>query len=94
MRAPAVLGWLTRPAADYGSLMIVRVASFPRSGNAFLRIVLHRRYGVRTSTVYDVDGVAERLGKGLVGSTDRPGSLSAMWAADQPHFVNPPAASG
>ncbi|GAA2552528.1 sulfotransferase domain-containing protein [Winogradskya consettensis] len=63
------------------------VASFPRSGNTFLRIVLHRLYGVRTSTVYDVDGVAERLGKDLIGFTDRPGSLPEMRAADEPHFV-------
>ncbi len=63
------------------------VASFPRSGNTFLRIVLHRLYGVRTSTVYDVDGVAERLGKDLIGFTDRPGSLSEMRADDQPHFI-------
>ena len=61
--------------------MIVWVASFPRSGNTFLRIVLHRLYGVRTSTVYDVDGVAARLGKDLVGFTDRPGSLADMRAA-------------
>ncbi|MGX6607932.1 sulfotransferase domain-containing protein [Micromonosporaceae bacterium Da 78-11] len=67
--------------------MIVWVASFPRSGNTFLRIVLHRLYGVRTSTVYDIDGVAERLGKELIGFTDRPGSLAEMRAADEPHFV-------
>ncbi|WP_127505940.1 sulfotransferase domain-containing protein [Actinoplanes solisilvae] len=67
--------------------MIVWVASFPRSGNTFLRIVLRRLYGIRTSTVYDVDGVAERLGKDLVGFTDRPGSLSDMRASNQAHFV-------
>jgi hypothetical protein len=33
---------------------IVWVASYPRSGNAFLRIVLDRPYGPRTSGVYDV----------------------------------------
>ncbi|GLY96154.1 hypothetical protein Acsp02_34090 [Actinoplanes sp. NBRC 103695] len=76
-----------RSAAGYGSVMIVWVASFPRSGNTFLRIVLHRLYGVRTSTVYDVDGVAERLGKDLIGFTDRPGSLSEMRATDELHFV-------
>jgi hypothetical protein len=74
-------------AAGYGSEMIVWVASFPRSGNTFLRIVLYRLYGVRTSTVYDVDGVAERLGRDLIGFTDRPGSLSEMRAVDEPHFI-------
>jgi hypothetical protein len=67
-----------RFGAGYGAEMIVWLASFPRSGNTFLRIVLHRLYGVRTSTVYDVDGVAERLGKDLIGFTDRSGSLSDM----------------
>src|ERR1700754_5135896 len=71
------VGWLAmRFAAGYGAEMIVWLASFPRSGNTFLRIVLHRLYGVRTSTVYDVDGVAERLGKDLIGFTDRLESLS------------------
>jgi hypothetical protein len=68
-------------------VVIVWVASFPRSGNTFLRIVLHRLYGVETSTVYDVDGVAERLGKGLIGFAERPGSLAEMRADDQSHFV-------
>lgn len=67
--------------------MIVWLASFPRSGNTFLRIVLHRLYGIRTSTVYDVDGVAERLGTELIGFTERPGSLEDLRAADEPHFV-------
>ena len=42
--------------------MIVWLASFPRSGNTFLRIVLHRHFGVRASVAYDFDGVAERVG--------------------------------
>lgn len=52
--------------------MIVWLSSFPRSGNTFLRIVLHRMYGLRTSVVYDYDGVAERIGRLLVGYEDRP----------------------
>jgi hypothetical protein len=67
--------------------VIVWVASFPRSGNTFLRIVLHRLYGVRTSTVYDVDGVAERLGGDFVGFAARAGGLAAMRASEQPYFV-------
>src|SRR3954452_20188736 len=78
---------MLQPAADYSAEALVWVASFPRSGNTFLRIVLHRLYGVRTSTVYDVDGVAERLGKDLIGYTDPPGSLSEMRADGRPHFV-------
>ncbi|MCO8269790.1 sulfotransferase domain-containing protein [Actinoplanes sp. TRM 88003] len=67
--------------------MLVWVASFPRSGNTFLRIVLHHLYGIRTSTVYDVDGVAERLGGDLIGYTERSGSLAEMRASDEPHFI-------
>ena len=58
--------------------MIVWIASFPRSGNTFLRIVLNRLYGVRTSVVYDFDGVADRLGPSLVGFEERPGTFAAM----------------
>jgi hypothetical protein len=67
--------------------MLVWLASYPRSGNTFLRIVLHRLYGARTSVIYDVDGVAERLGPEMVGFEERPGSLAAMRASAQVHFV-------
>lgn len=67
--------------------MIVWVSSFPRSGNTFLRIVLNRLYVVRTSVVYDVDGVAERLGKDLVGFIERPATIEAMRDSDTVHFV-------
>jgi hypothetical protein len=68
-------------------LVIVWVASFPRSGNTFLRIVLKNLYGVRTSVVYDVDGVAERLGADLVGFTERPAPVEVMRSSDEVHFV-------
>ncbi len=67
--------------------MLVWVASYPRSGNTFLRIVLHRLYGVRTSVVYDIDGVAQRLGAEVVGFEERPASFDQMRADAQPHFV-------
>jgi len=67
--------------------VIVWLASFPRSGNTFLRILLDRLYGVKSSTVYDVDGVARRLGEGFVGYADRPASYAAMRASDEVHFV-------
>ncbi|WP_433551899.1 sulfotransferase domain-containing protein [Micromonospora zamorensis] len=67
--------------------MIAWVSSFPRSGNTFLRILLHRLYGVRTSVVYDVDGVATRLGSALVGFEERPAAIRAMRSDKQVHFV-------
>jgi hypothetical protein len=68
-------------------MVIVWVASFPRSGNTFLRIVLRNLYGIRTSVVYDVDGVAERLGADLVGFTPRPAAIEVMRDADEIHFI-------
>jgi hypothetical protein len=67
--------------------VIVWLASFPRSGNTFLRILLHRRYGVRTSVVYSVDGVAARLGPDLIGYQQRPASLATMRESDEVFFV-------
>lgn len=67
--------------------MIVWVSSFPRSGNTFLRIVLKSLYGVRTSVVYDVDGVAERLGADLVGFVERPAAAEVMRESSEMHFV-------
>lgn len=71
----------------YSARVIVWVSSFPRSGNTFLRIVLHRLYGVRTSVVYDVDGVAERLGSDLVGFAERPATIEVMRESNEIYFV-------
>lgn len=67
--------------------VIVWLASFPRSGNTFLRILLHRLYGVRSSVVCDVDGVAKRLGEAFVGYEERPAGYAEMRASDAVHFV-------
>jgi hypothetical protein len=65
----------------------VWLASFPRSGNTFLRIVLNRLYNVRTTTVYEIDGVALRLGADLVGYEVRTACLQTMRAADRIHLI-------
>lgn len=67
--------------------MIVWVASYPRSGNTFLRILLRRLYGLDTSVVYDVDGVAARLGADLVGYRDRPADYDELRASAMVHLV-------
>lgn len=67
--------------------MIVWLASFPRSGNTFFRILLNRLYGVRTSVVYDIDGVAARVGGELIGFEERPASYETMRASEAVHFV-------
>ena len=67
--------------------MIVWLASYPRSGNTLLRIVVHRLYGLRASTVYDVDGVAVRLGEDFVGFKERDATYERMRASDEVHLV-------
>jgi sulfotransferase family protein len=67
--------------------VIVWISSFPRSGNTFLRIVLNRMFGVRTSTVYEVDGVALRLGADFVGFDERTSTYDAMRDAQDVHFI-------
>src|SRR5262245_33348568 len=66
--------------------MIVWLASYPRSGNTFLRIVLERVYGVRSSVIYDTDGVAERLGAAFVGAGERV-DLGAARRSGEVHFI-------
>ena len=59
--------------------MVVWLASYPRSGNTFLRIVLHRLYGVPTYSVYeDNDPVAQRVGLELVGYRAKPANRESM----------------
>jgi hypothetical protein len=67
--------------------MLIWVASFPRSGNTFLRMQLNHRYGIRSSVIYDVDGVAERLGADMVGFTPRTAPLEQLREAAELHFV-------
>ena len=59
--------------------MIIWLASYPRSGNTFLRIVLHRLYGVPTYSIYDDnDPVAQRVGPDLVGYRPKPADRELM----------------
>jgi len=61
------------------TVVIVWLASYPRSGNTFLRMVLHRLYGVATYSVYeDDDPVAQRVSPGLVGYRPKPEDRAAM----------------
>ena len=53
--------------------MIIWLASYPRSGNTFLRVVLRRLYGAPTYSIYDDDDpVAQRVGPSLVGYRPKP----------------------
>jgi len=67
--------------------VIVWIASFPRSGNTFLRIALHRYFGIRTSVVYDFDGVAERLGSEFIGFQDRLACYDEMRGSSEVYFI-------
>src|SRR5689334_22624876 len=59
--------------------MVVWLASYPRSGNTFLRIVLHCLYGIPTYRVYeDNDPVAQRIGPDLVGYRPKPMDRAMM----------------
>jgi hypothetical protein len=67
--------------------MIVWLASFPRSGNTYLRIALNRMFGVRSSVAYDFDGVARRLGEDFVGLAAEAGDRDALRSSTAIHFI-------
>ena len=68
--------------------MIVWLASYPRSGNTFLRAVLHALYGIPTYSVYDDDDpVAQRVGPKLVGYRRKPSDRASMAASSELYFV-------
>jgi len=59
--------------------MIIWLASYPRSGNTFLRIILHRLYGISTYSIYDDnDPVAQRVGPDLLGYRPKPNCRELM----------------
>jgi hypothetical protein len=67
--------------------MIVWLASYPRSGNTFLRIVLHRLFGLPTYSIYDDDDpVAQRVGTDLVGYRPKP-DRETMVASNEVYFT-------
>src|SRR5262249_46412588 len=68
--------------------MIVWLASYPRSGNTFLCVVLHNVYGVPTYSVYDDDDpVAQRVGPALVGYRPKPVARALMTDGPDTYFI-------
>jgi hypothetical protein len=68
--------------------MIVWLASYPRSGNTFLRVVLHRLYGLPTYSIYDDnDPVAQLVGPDLVGYRPKPVDRVQMTDGPDVYFV-------
>lgn len=58
--------------------MIIWLASYPRSGNTFFRILLKQLYGINTPTVYvGADYTAFEVGKDLVGH------VAVEWTIDE-----------
>jgi hypothetical protein len=67
--------------------MIVWLASYPRSGNTFLRLVLHRLFNVSTYSVYENDWVAQRVGAELVGYRLLPADRTEMRDSAEIYFT-------
>jgi hypothetical protein len=66
--------------------MLIWLASYPRSGNTFLRILLNRLYGFTTTTGYDDnDPVAQQLGPKFVGYKPRTQTLQEL--VDDPEIT-------
>jgi hypothetical protein len=68
--------------------MLIWLASYPRSGNTFLRILLKRLYGFTTTTGYDDnDPVAQRIGPDFVGYQPRIHQLQELVDQSQIYFA-------
>ncbi|HMJ91237.1 MAG TPA: hypothetical protein VK530_15560, partial [Candidatus Acidoferrum sp.] len=67
--------------------MIVWLASYPRSGNTFFRIVLHHVYNLKTFSVYN-DPELEKIGVAeVVGHETMPASLDELRSSSEVFFV-------
>jgi hypothetical protein len=73
--------------------MIVWLASYPRSGNTFFRILLHRLFGFQTHSVYSVPYPVQSIPDDtrtlmrLVGQTEMKCDLDLLHADPATHFV-------
>ena len=67
--------------------MIVWLASYPRSGNTFFRIVLHHVYNLKTFSVYD-DAVLDKVGVSeVVGHAEMPAPIEQLRESQDIFFV-------
>jgi hypothetical protein len=68
--------------------MIVWLASYPRSGNTYFRILIHHLYGLKTYSIYDdlllekLDGTAETIGHERL-----PGDLEDLEQSESVYIV-------
>jgi hypothetical protein len=68
-------------------IMIVWLASYPRSGNTFFRIILKHVYGLKTFSAHN-DPLFGKLGLSeVVGHEDLPASIPELRAAKETYFV-------
>ncbi len=68
--------------------MLIWLASYPRSGNTFFRILLNRLYGFNTTTGYDDnDPVAQMIGPQFVGYEPRQYALENLVNRPEISFV-------
>jgi hypothetical protein len=70
--------------------MIIWLASYPRSGNTFFRVLLKHYYGLRTYTVYEDHQITDDWMVALrdvAGYTEKSRPLSEMAKAPETYFV-------
>lgn len=68
--------------------MIVWLASYPRSGNTYFRVLLKQCFGISTYSAYDDTPLAEKPQvRDMVGHTARINSIQAMSGQDEVFFV-------
>jgi Sulfotransferase domain len=72
----------------YAPVVIIWLASYPRSGNTFFRVLLNHLYGIKTPTAYiGNDNTAFVVGKELVGHVADEWTIEQMAAKPDPLFV-------
>lgn len=68
--------------------MIIWIASYPRSGNTLLRLLIKHYYGLRTYSIYQDSELAQSpFVVNLIGHASRPISIDAMKLAEEVYLV-------
>jgi len=67
--------------------MIVWLASYPRSGNTFFRVLMKHLYGIKTYSIYNDSLFSEIGASEMIGHEDLPASIEELSRSSRLYLI-------